>query len=117
MGILLKIAKMSPIDDNKAMSYKIKTTAEFQRWFNKLKDPKTKARINLRLRQVSMGHLGDHKVIAAQLYELRLFFGAGYRIYYTIKGDRLVILFNGGDKSSQKKDIAKAKQLLEQLEE
>lgn len=99
------------------MSYEIKTTSNFKRWFEKLKDAKVKARINLRLRQVTMGNFGDHKPLAPKLYELRFFFGSGYRIYYTIRDGEVVILFNGGDKSSQSKDIEKAKQLLAELEE
>lgn len=98
-------------------SYNITLSTDFKYWFKKLKDPKVKARINLRLRQCSMGNFGDHKLIAPKLYELRFFFGAGCRIYYTIKDEKVVILFNGGDKSSQSKDIAKARKLQQALEE
>lgn len=55
------------------------------------------------------GNLGDTKNLGDNLYELRLFFGSGYRIYYTIKNDVLVILLSGGDKSTQAEDIKKAK--------
>jgi putative addiction module killer protein len=55
------------------------------------------------------GNFGDTRNLGDDLYELRLFFGPGYRIYYTIENDTLVILFSGGDKSSQEDDITKAK--------
>ncbi len=98
------------------MKYKINTSEQFDKWFGKLKDIKAKARITLRLRQVSTGHFGDHKLVSNNLYELRFFFGSGYRVYYTIQNNQIVILLSGGDKVSQSKDIAKAKKLLLELE-
>ena len=94
------------------MNYNIIKTHNFDRWFKGLKDVKTKARIALRLRQISQGNFGDYKPLGSGLYELRFFFASGYRIYYTIKGEQVVILLVGGDKSSQDKDIKKAKAIL-----
>jgi len=72
--------------------FEIKKTNYFDRWFTSLKDVKIKARITLRIRQVSQGNFGDHKSLGAGLFELRFFFGAGHRIYYTMKNNRVVIL-------------------------
>lgn len=62
-----------------------------------------------------VGNFGDCKSIDKQISELRFFLGAGYRIYYTIKGDEIILLLNGGDKSSQAKDIKQAKDILKEL--
>lgn len=96
--------------------YEIKKTTQFQEWFKNLKDIKIKARITLRLKSVSLGNFGDHKSLGENLFELRFFFGSGYRIYYTIKSGQVIFLLIGGDKSSQNKDIKKAKTLCKILE-
>ena len=98
------------------MKYKILTTAKFDKWFKGLKDKKTRFRIESRINQVSKGNFGDTKAIDANISELRFFFAGGIRIYYTLQGSEIVLLINGGDKSSQSKDIATAKALFEQLE-
>ncbi len=64
-----------------------------------------------------MVSFGDHKQVFADLFELRFFFGPGYRIYYTIQNNEVVFLVAGGDKSSQDKDIKRAIKLLSTLEE
>lgn len=64
-----------------------------------------------------IGFFGDRKTITANLFELRMFFGSGFRVYYTIQGQNIIFLLAGGDKSTQKNDIVKAKKLLNQLEE
>lgn len=69
-----------------------------------------------RLARIENGHFGDFKKLDNELYELRFFFGAGLRIYYTIRDCQIILLINGGDKSSQGRDIEKAKQLLSELE-
>ncbi len=99
------------------MIYELKKTTQFQKWFNNLKDIKTKARITLRLRSVSLGNFGDHKSLGKNLFELRFFFGSGYRIYYTLKNDQIIFLLVGGNKSSQEKDIRQAKKLCKTLEQ
>jgi putative addiction module killer protein len=63
------------------------------------------------------GHFGDHKLIENSLFELRFFFGSGYRVYYTIKHNQIILLLCGGDKSSQSSDIDKARHLLNHLED
>ncbi len=84
----------------------------FLDWLNSIKDIKIQRRIKLRIDRLIDGNFGDTKSVGDKLYELRLFFGAGYRVYYTIEDNVLVILFTGGDKSTQTKDIEKAKAYL-----
>ena len=78
----------------------------FIRWRKSLKDKVTVARVDRRLDRVSEGHYGDYKAVGEGVYELRLFFGPGYRIYFAEDGDQLVLLLCGGDKSSQSRDIS-----------
>jgi probable addiction module killer protein len=65
---------------------------------------------------IAQGHFGDYKQISNNVFELRFFFGPGYRVYYTIQNDKVVILLNGGDKGSQNKDIESAQSLADALE-
>jgi putative addiction module killer protein len=80
----------------------------FQVWIDQIRDKKTKRRIIQRLVRVEEGNYGDYKVVGGGVNELRLFFGAGYRIYFGEDGDKIVVLLTGGDKSSQSRDIAQA---------
>ncbi|QEP44759.1 type II toxin-antitoxin system RelE/ParE family toxin [Ectothiorhodospiraceae bacterium BW-2] len=97
--------------------YTIKQTPEFIRWFTTIKDGMTRRRLATRLRKASLGNLGDTKPLGEGLFEMREFFGPGWRLYYTIRNGVMVIMIGGGDKSSQISDIAKAKALLRQLED
>ncbi len=97
------------------MKHQIKTTELFDKWHDVIKDKQVLTRIDIRINRVSKGNFGDYKQLSENLYELRLFFGSGYRIYYTIQENVIVLLLNAGDKKSQQKDIKKAKQLMEQL--
>lgn len=81
----------------------------FTDWLNKLRDPTTRRRILKRLFRVEQGNYGDHKSVGDGVYELRFFFGSGYRVYFGEDGDTIVVLLTGGDKSSQNKDIQTAK--------
>jgi putative addiction module killer protein len=78
-------------------------------WLENLGDKDGEIRIRQRLRRLELGHLGDCKALGQNLYELRFFFGAGYRIYFGLEGKELVLLLCGGDKSSQSRDIKKAR--------
>jgi len=80
----------------------------FTRWLNSLKDARDRRRILARLRRIEQGNYGDCKPIQDGVFELRLFFGPGYRIYFGKDGKTLVILLCGGDKNSQGKDIRQA---------
>ena len=77
----------------------------FKNWLMSLRDKVIVARIYARLARVELGNFGDAKPVGNGVMELRLVFGSGYRIYYGIDGEKLVILLSGGDKSSQDKDI------------
>ncbi len=94
------------------MNYEIRQGLEFSKWFEKVKDKSVKIKLLARLARAENGNFGDHKNISQNLFELRFPFGPGYRIYYTIQNDVVVLLLAGGDKSSQKKDIKKALTLL-----
>lgn len=91
-------------------------TDDFSRWFEKLKDRKAKARIQARIDRIELGNFGDVEPVGEGVSELRLFYGPGYRLYFTKRSSVVVILLTGGSKSSQAKDIKKAKELAKQLE-
>lgn len=95
------------------MHYQLKQTPEFKRWFIDLRDTSIKNRLLARFSRVERGNFGDHKTLEGELKELRMTFGGGLRIYFTIKETTLVLLLQGGNKATQQKDIEKAKQLLE----
>ena len=82
-------------------------------WMDSL-DKTTKARVQSRLTRLLENNFGDHKKIDNEISELRLKFGSGYRIYYTEIDNMIVLLINGGDKSTQTKDIEKAKSILQE---
>lgn len=82
----------------------------FRDWLEGLRDVAGRAKIRVRLDRVRLGNLGDHRTVGEGVSELRLDFGPGYRAYFGLDGDRLVLLLLGGDKASQEKDIARAKE-------
>ena len=95
----------------------IKQTSEFDKWFKKLQDGQARAKISVRIRRLQeSGHLGDWKVIKGGngVCEMRINYGPGYRIYFSKRGEEIVLLLAGGDKSSQDADIAKAKKITEE---
>lgn len=81
----------------------------FVRWYDKLKDQKLIARIDSRLDHLALGNSGDTESLGSGVHELKIHLGSGYRIYFANDGHEIIVLLVGGDKSSQKKDIAKAK--------
>ena len=99
------------------MEYEIERTEQFDAWFASLKDRGAKIRIAKRLEAMTWGGFGDHKQIADKLFELRMFYGPGYRAYFTIRGGKIILLLIGGDKKSQADDIRKAKAMLNRLED
>ncbi len=80
----------------------------FDDWLKGLKDIKARARIRSRLDRVELGQYGDYKPVGEGVYELRLFFGPGYRTYFAEDGNTLVLLLCGGDKGSQERDVRRA---------
>jgi len=95
--------------------YQVQQTDTFANWLSKLKDRKATARVLVRIESLRQGNFGDSKSLGSGLHELRIHFGPGYRIYYTRKAGLLILLLCGGDKSSQGKDIARARRVMTEL--
>jgi putative addiction module killer protein len=95
----------------------IQQTEEFVAWLDALKDKKAQVRIVARLRQAEAGNLGDWQPIEGGVSEMRINFGPGYRLYFTRRGQVILIILNAGDKSTQQKDIRRALKLLAELGE
>ena len=95
--------------------YIVKTTSYFSKWLKNLKDIQGKIAIARRIERMQFGNFGDTKVVATQISELRFKIGPGYRVYYTIRENEIIILLIGGDKSSQSRDIVKAKEILKEI--
>ncbi len=93
----------------------ILATAEFDTWFDSLRDVKTRARIQMRIDRIEGGNFGDVKPVGDGVLEMRFFLGAGYRVYFILRGDEIIILLAGGDKDTQDKDIKKAIQLSKEV--
>lgn len=83
----------------------------FSKWFRNLKDKRAKVSVVRRLTRLSDGNFGDHKGVGHGVFELRIHYGGGLRVYYGLERDVLVIILFAGNKASQKIDIAKAKVL------
>ena len=86
----------------------IRETAVYARWFTRLKDREARARILIRIRRLSLGNPGDAKSVGGGVFELRIDYGPGYRVYFVRRGETLIILLSGGDKSTQTADIRAA---------
>lgn len=92
----------------------------FDKWLSKQKDRQAVRAIAMRIARAEQGNFGDSESVGEGVSEMRIFIGKGYRIYYTIRGDTVVLLLNGGIKSNKKQqqeDIAKAKQILQKTRE
>ncbi len=85
-------------------------SAPFLDWLSDLKDKVVRLRIAKRLDQIHNGNFGDHQSVGGGVWELRLHFGPGFRVYYGLDGDEVVLILCGGDKSTQNKDISKAQE-------
>ncbi|WP_406709379.1 type II toxin-antitoxin system RelE/ParE family toxin [Trueperella pyogenes] len=96
---------------------KIRQTDVYARWFRKLKDVQDKVRINIALQRCKIAGevVGDVKPVGDGVFEMRIHVGPGYRIYYMSRGNQLMLLVIGGDKSTQQRDITKAKQLATEI--
>lgn len=98
------------------MLTEVRQTEAFADWLANLKDGVARKAIGRRLARIELGLLGDWKPVGDGVAELRLDVGPGYRVYFTRRGDVLVILLCGGDKGSQARDIVRAKAMLAELE-
>lgn len=93
----------------------VRQTTEFAEWLASLRDVRAQARVGARIRQAELGNLGDVQPCGGGVIELRIHYGPGYRLYAVRRGDELIILLCGGDKSSQKRDIKTAKTMAEEV--
>lgn len=94
----------------------VRKTAVFSRWMSKLRDTRARAKIAARIDRLAFGNPGDVAPVGAGVSEMRVHDGPGYRVYFVKRGETLIILLCGGDKSTQAQDIAKAKILAAGLE-
>jgi len=85
-------------------------------WLGQIKDRVTQTRLKVRLRKAMLGNLGDVKPVGEGVFEMREFFGPGWRMYYLEKAGAMVFMLGGGDKSSQARDIQRAIKLSKELE-
>lgn len=90
-------------------------TDKYNKWFVSLRDGRAQARINIRLRRIELGVLGDCKPVGEGVSELRIDYGPGYRVYFVQRGYEIIILLAGGDKASQANDIRAALKLAREL--
>lgn len=93
------------------------TTENFDQWFSSLRDRQTARRIQARIDRAEDGNFGDHKSVGEGVFEMRIHYGPGYRVYFTLRGLEVVILLIAGDKSTQVKDIQIAQDMARQLKE
>ena len=95
----------------------IQQTDQFRKWSRRLRDRDAKARIIARIRQCGLAGrpVGDMHPVGNGVNELRFFFGPGYRVYFAQKGDRIMLLLAGGDKTGQDRAIKEAQEMLESL--
>ncbi|VAW38483.1 hypothetical protein MNBD_DELTA04-412 [hydrothermal vent metagenome] len=93
------------------MKFEIEKTDIFDKWLTKLRDRKAVLAIANRLDRAITGNFGDVAPVGERIYEMRIFVGPGYRLYYTIRHHTIIIMLCGGDKATQEKDIKKAKKM------
>lgn len=91
--------------------YEILKSSTFDAWLRSLRDRDAKARIEVRIRRLSIGNPGQSRSLKDGIHELKIDYGPGYRVYYTFRGKTLILLLCGGDKSSQSKDIRLAAEI------
>jgi putative addiction module killer protein len=95
----------------------IKRSPQFDIWLSSIKDSMVRIRLNRRIDRLSVGLLGDYASVGDGVFELREHFGAGWRLYYTQRGDAVVLMLGGGTKSTQRRDIATAIELSKRIED
>lgn len=95
----------------------VRQTDEYEKWFDSLRDRQARARIDIRVRRLSLGNPGDARPVGEGVSELRIDCGPGYRVYFVQRADVLIVLLAGGDKRTQDQDIRIAKQLARYLQE
>lgn len=99
------------------MTYTVKQLDEFSDWLKGLKDGLTRQRLIKRLRKAQLGNLGDIAPVGDGVFEMREHFGPGWRLYYVQRGELLIVMLGGGDKSTQQADIRLAIEMAKSLED
>ena len=95
----------------------VRQTDTYRRWFASLKDKSARARVDVRIRRLWLGNPGDAKPVGNGVSELRIHYGPGYRVYFARRGDTVIILLAGGDKSTQAEDIRVAQALADRIKD
>ena len=89
----------------------VRQTAEYEKWFESLRDRTARVRVDIRIRRLSLGNLGTVEPVGEGVSELKIDYGPRYRVYFVQHGSHYVLLLVGGDKSTQARDIRRAKEL------
>ena len=97
------------------VEYEVIKSATFLNWLKGLRDRNAQARITIRIDRIEEGNFGDHRSVGGSVSEIRVNVGQGYRVYYTIRNRIVVVLLCGGDKSSQRRDVRRARQMASEL--
>ena len=114
VNIQIACVKIMEAQPREVQNYlKADGTSPFEGWLDSFQDTKTVSKIKKRLRRVELGNLGDYRSLGAGVYELKIDYGPGYRVYFGKDGKEIIILLCGGDKSSQRADIWTAQQYWE----
>jgi putative addiction module killer protein len=95
--------------------YEIEKTETFSTWLHSLKDSQVRARVRARIERARFGNFGDWSPEGGEIRAMRIDHGPGYRLYFTLRGDRIVILLCGGDKHTQEADIKQAHKLAKEI--
>jgi putative addiction module killer protein len=93
------------------LAIQVEQSMEYRRWFAELVDARARARIDIRIRRLALGNLGDWRALGGGVSELRIDYGPGYRVYFAWLSLASILLLLGGDKRSQKRDVRKAIEL------
>ena len=99
------------------MQMRVEMTEVYRDWINSLRDRVGRARVQVRVDRLAHGNPGQHRSLTHGVYELKVDFGPGYRVYYTERAGVLIVLLAGGDKSSQQQDMKTAITLAKGLQE
>ena len=94
------------------MTIEFNETTEFVKWLEAVRDPFVKVRVIKRVRMAEAGNFGDCESVGDSVFEMRIHYGPGYRVYFTRRDEVVYLLLIGGDKSTQSRDIKRAKQIV-----
>ena len=113
--LLIELLTLTPLYPIRYSMLEVQKTEEFDEWLSSLADQKAQAKIASRIERLGLGNSGDVKPVGAGVSEMRVPYGPGYRVYFKQTGRIVILLLCGGDKSTQEKDIKRAKQIAAEL--